>query len=174
VVESDADVSIVVSRVKGVLSEIDPSLPVAKLSKIEDLVSASIAQPRFNMALLVGLALCAALLAAVGVYGVVTYSVTRRTSEIGLRMALGAGAADAFRLVIVAATRGVLLGVVIGLAGAAVLGKAIGSLLFGVAPIDWVTFAAAGIGLVAVGLVAASVPAARAARIDPVLALRQD
>jgi ABC-type antimicrobial peptide transport system permease subunit len=68
----------------------------------------------------------------------------------------------------------VLLGVVIGLAGAAVLGKALGSLLFGVAPIDWVTFAAAGVGLVAVGFVAASVPAARAARIDPVLALRQD
>ena len=174
VVESDADVSVVVSRVKGVLREIDPSLPVAKVSTIEDLVSASIAQPRFNMALLVGLALCAALLAAVGVYGVVTYSVTRRTSEIGLRMALGAGAADAFRLVIVAATRVVLLGVVIGLSGAAMLGKALGSLLFGVAPVDWVTFAAAGIGLVAVGLVAASVPAARAARIDPVLALRQD
>ena len=174
VVESDADVSIVVSRVKGVLGEIDPSLPVAKVSKIEDLVSASIAQPRFNMALLVGLALCAALLAAVGVYGVVTYSVTRRTSEIGLRMALGAGAADAFRLVIMAAMRVVLFGLGLGLAGAAMLGKALGSLLFGVAPIDWVTFAAAGIGLVVVGLVAASVPAARAARIDPVLALRQD
>src|SRR5436190_13090336 len=174
VVESDADVSVVVSRVKRVLGEIDPALPVAKVSKIEDLVSASIAQPRFNMALLVGLALCAALLAAVGVYGVVTYSVTRRTSEIGLRMALGAGAADAFRLVIMAAMRVVLFGLGLGLAGAAVLGKALGSLLFGVAPIDWVTFAAAGIGLVAVGLVAASVPAARAARIDPVLALRQD
>jgi putative ABC transport system permease protein len=68
----------------------------------------------------------------------------------------------------------VLVGVVIGLVGAALLGKALGSLLFGVAPIDWVTFAAAGIGLVAVGFVAASVPAAHASRIDPVLAMRQD
>ena len=157
---------------KGVLGEIDPSLPVAKVSRIEDLVSASIAQPRFNMALLVGLALCAALLAAVGVYGVVTYSVTRRTSEIGLRMALGAGAGDAFRLVVGGAARVVLLGVALGFAGAAALGKALGSLLFGVAPIDSVTFTAAGLALVVVGLLAASVPAARAARIDPAGALR--
>jgi len=174
VVESDADASVVLSGVKGALAAIDRSLPVAKMSRIEDLVSSSIAQPRFNMALLVGLALSAALLAAVGVYGVVTYAVTRRTSEIGVRMALGAGARDAFRMVVMGAGRVVLAGVIVGLAGAAMLGKTFGSLLFGVPPIDLVTYAAAAVALLGVGLVAASVPAARAARIDPAVALRRD
>ena len=82
-----------------------------KVSSIEDLVSASIAQPRFNMTLLAGLALCAALLAAVGVYGVVTYSVARRTSEIGVRMALGADAETTFRLVVGGALKVVGIGV---------------------------------------------------------------
>jgi len=174
VVESDTEVSVVLSRVKGVLATLDRALPVAKVSRIEDVLSASIAQPRFNMALLVGLAVCASLLAAVGVYGVVTYSVTRRTSEIGLRLALGAGAGDAFWLVVMGAAQVVLSGVVIGFGGAALLGKTLGSLLFGVAPMDLVTFLAAGLTLIVAGLLAASVPAARAARIDPALALRQE
>jgi putative ABC transport system permease protein len=174
VVQSDADAGAVASAVKGVLARLDPALPIAKVSRIEDLLSASIAQPRFNMALLIGLAFCAALLAAVGVYGVVTYSVTRRTSEIGLRMALGAGAGDAFRLVVGGAARVVLAGVALGFAGAAALGRAFGSLLFGVPPIDLLTFAASGAALVLVGLLAASVPAARAARIDAAGALREE
>jgi putative ABC transport system permease protein len=164
----------VVSGVKRVLGRLDPALPIARVSRIEALLSASIAQPRFNMALLIGLALSAALLAAVGVYGVVTYSVTRRTPEIGVRMALGAGAGDAFRLVVMGAGRVVLVGVVAGLAGAAMLGKAFGSLLFGVPPLDLVTYSAAALALLGIGLVAASVPAARAARIDPAVALRRD
>jgi putative ABC transport system permease protein len=174
VVESDDDATVVASGVKRALGRLDPALPIAKVSRIEDLVSASIAQPRFNMALLIGLAFCAALLAAVGVYGVVSYSVTRRTSEIGLRMALGAGAGDAFRLVVGGAARVVLVGVALGVAGAAALGKAFDSLLFGVLPFDAVTFTASALALVVVGLLAASVPAARAARIDPAGALRQE
>ena len=174
VVESDDDAGVVAFGVKRVLGRLDPALPIAKVSRIEDLLSASIAQPRFNMALLIGLAFCAALLAAVGVYGVVTYSVTRRTTEIGLRMALGAGTGDAFRLVVGGAARVVLVGVVLGLAGAAALGKAFDSLLFGVPPFDAATFTASGLALVVVGLLAASVPAARAARIDPAGALRQE
>jgi putative ABC transport system permease protein len=174
VVESGEGTEAVVSRVKRVLHGLDPALPIAKVLRIEDLLSASIAQPRFNMALLIGLACCAALLAAVGVYGVVTYSVARRTSEIGLRMALGAGARETFRLVVVGALRVAMAGVVMGVMGAALLGKAIDSLLFGVPPLDFVTFAAASVGLVAVGALSASLPAARAARIDPVKALRQE
>ena len=174
VVQSDQEAAVVASGVKRVLARLDPALPIAKVSRIEELLSASIAQPRFNMALLIGLAFCAALLAAVGVYGVVTYSVTRRTSEIGLRMALGAGAGDAFGLVVGGAARVVLIGVVLGFAGAAALGRAFDSLLFGVLPFDAVTFTSAGFAVVAVGLLAASIPAARAARIEPAGALRQE
>jgi putative ABC transport system permease protein len=174
VVDSGDGTEAVVSRVKRVLRSLDPSLPIAKVSPIEDLVSASVAQPRFNMVLLVGLACCAALLAAVGVYGVVSYSVARRTSEIGLRMALGAGAPETFRLVVGGALRVAMVGVVLGVVGAALLGKAIDALLFGVPTQDVATFGAASVALVAVAVLSASVPAARAARIDPVKALRQE
>jgi len=174
VVHSDLSASAVTTAVKSVLGRLDPDLPLGKVSTIEELVSTSIAQPRFNMALLVGLALCAAVLAAVGVYGVVTYSVTRRTAEIGLRMALGADRARAFRLVIFGALKVVLAGVALGLVGAGVLGRSLEGLLFGVPPLDPLTYAVAGLGVVAVGALAASVPAARASRIDPAEALRQE
>jgi ABC-type antimicrobial peptide transport system permease subunit len=141
---------------------------------MEDLVSASVAQPRFNMTLLAGLALSAALLAAVGVYGVVTYSVARRTSEIGVRMALGADADRTFRLVVFGAVRVVLLGLALGLGGAVAAGRSLQSLLYGVPPIDAMTFAGSAAALLIVGTMAASVPALRAARIDPVSALREE
>nr|MDQ3419825.1 ABC transporter permease [Acidobacteriota bacterium] len=160
--------------VKAVLAALDPRLPIARVSAIEDLVSASIAQRRFNTTLLAGLALCAALLAAVGVYGVVSYSVARRTPEIGVRMALGATAGRTFRLVVLSALKVVSIGVAAGLAGAVVAGRSLQHLLFGVAPFDAMTFIASGLAIVAVAVSAATVPAFRAAKIDPVVALRQD
>jgi ABC-type antimicrobial peptide transport system permease subunit len=126
------------------------------------------------MTLLASLALCAALLAALGVYGVVTYAVARRTTEIGIRMALGADASGTFRMVVVGAAKVVMVGVVVGLAGAALMGKSIESLLFGVPALDVTTYVVAGVSTVVVGLIAAMVPALRATRIDPVTALRQD
>jgi putative ABC transport system permease protein len=174
VMATTADPGAIVKRVKGELAAIDPALPIAKVSRIEDLLSASIAQPRFNMTLLVALALCAALLAAVGVYGVVTYSVTRRTAEIGVRMALGADAGRTFRLVVFGALKVVLAGVVLGLGGAALAGRSLRNLLYGVPPIDPVTFSTCAAGVILIGLVAAALPAMRAARIDPVGALRQE
>jgi ABC-type antimicrobial peptide transport system permease subunit len=174
VVATDLDAGTVARGVKAEMAGLDPRLPIARVSAIEDLVSASIAQRRFNMTLLASLALCAALLAAVGVYGVVTYAVTRRTPEIGVRMALGADAGRTFRLVVLGALKVMLVGVTLGLAGAAAAGRSLQNLLFGVPPFDLLTFVVSGLAIVTVGTVAASVPALRAARIDPVAALRQE
>ena len=174
VVATDASAGTIARGVKAEMAALDPRLPIARVSSIEDLVSASIAQRRFNMTLLAALALCAALLAAVGVYGVVTYSVTRRTAEIGVRMALGADAGRTFRLVVFGALKVVLVGVALGLAGAAAAGRSLQNLLFGIPPFDSFTFIVSGFAIVAVGAFAAMVPALRAARIDPVSALRQE
>ncbi|MBA2306477.1 MAG: ABC transporter permease [Acidobacteria bacterium] len=174
VVATDRAAGTVARGVKTEMAALDPRLPIARVSSIEDLVSASIAQRRFNMTLLAALALCAALLAAVGVYGVVSYAVARRTPEIGVRMALGADAGRTFRLVVLGALKVVLIGVGLGLAGAAAAGRSLQNLLFGVPPFDAVTFLVSGLAIVTVGVFAATVPALRAARIDPVRALRED
>ena len=159
---------------RAVLAGLDPSLPFGQISRLDDLVSASIAQPRFNMLLIIGLALSAAALAAVGVYGLVTYSVTRRTVEIGLRAALGAQPRQTFVLVVRGALKLILVGVAAGLVCAAALGKSLERLLFGVSAFDSATYIAAGLTLIVVGLLAATTPALRASRIDPVRALRQE
>ena len=173
VIATDLSAADIASRMRAAVARQDPQLPLAAVSAIEDLVSASIAQPRFNMALLAGLALSAALLAAVGVYGVVTYSVTRRTGEIGIRMALGADARLTFTDVVTGALRVVAVGVVVGLTAAAILSQWVRALLFGVSPIDLMTYVVAGSTLVALGLAAAAIPALRASRIDPVRAIRE-
>ncbi len=159
VVPTALPMSEVATAARSVLAGVDPALPFAKVSRIEDLVSASIAQPRFNMLLIIGLALSAAALAAVGVYGLVTYSVTRRTVEIGLRAALGAQPRQAFWLVVGGALRLVVAGVIVGVAGAAALSRSLESLLFGVSAFDPATYVAAGLSLVVVGLAAATMPA---------------
>jgi putative ABC transport system permease protein len=159
---------------RTLLAGLDPAVPMGRVSTMEQLLADSIAQPRFNTTLLVGLALSAALLAAIGVYGVVTYAVARRTSEIGLRMALGAGAGVTFRHVVGGAVRVVAVGVITGLVGAALVGESLRSLLFGVTPFDPATFAGTGLAVIACGALASSIPAWRAARIDPVEALREE
>jgi putative ABC transport system permease protein len=174
VVQSDLDSGAVASAVRTQVARLDPGLPIGAVSPIEDLLSTAIAQPKFNMVLLASLALCAALLAAVGVYGVVTYTVARRTSEIGLRMALGADPERTYRFVVLGALKIVGVGVVIGLGGAAAMGRWLESMLFGVPALDPMTYAAAGVALVLIGIAAASLPALRAAQVDPLVALRQD
>ena len=174
VLATELEPGAVARMVKAEMTGLDPLLPIAKVSAMEDLVAASIAQRRFNMTLLVALALSAALLAAVGVYGVVAYSVTRRTPEIGVRMALGADAERTFRLVVFGAVRVVLVGVALGLLGAVVASRSLRHLLFGIPPLDMLTFTASALAIVAVGAAAASLPALRASRIDPVVALRQE
>jgi putative ABC transport system permease protein len=173
VVRTDLGPGDVASRIRTVLRTIDPDLPVAAVSGIDELVSDAVAQPRFNMALLASLAISAALLAAVGVYGVVTYSVSRRRTEIGVRMALGADAERTFRHVVLDALRVIFVGIALGLGAAALAGRWMASLLFGVSPVDFVTYATAGLAVAVIGAIAASVPARRASRIDPVKALRE-
>jgi putative ABC transport system permease protein len=174
VVATDLPLGDATARARSVLAAVDPTLPFGRISRIEDLVSASIAQPRFNMLLIIGLALSAAALAAVGVYGLVTYAVARRTVEIGVRSALGAQPRQTFSLVVAGALKLVMAGVIAGLAGAAAMGRSFESLLFGVSAVDPATYVAAGLAVIAVGLAAAALPALRASRIDPVRALRQE
>jgi putative ABC transport system permease protein len=173
VIETARPAATVARAVRAELAQVDGQVPIAAVTSLEDAVSASIAQPWFNMILLTGLALCAALLAAIGVYGVVTHPVARRTTEIGIRMALGADARATFLMVVRRALRVVATGVIAGVGGAMVFGTSVERLLYGVPALDPATFGVAA-ALLIVGLGAAVAPALRATRIDAVNALRDE
>lgn len=174
VIHTEGDAAAVSAVVRERVRAIDPSLPVTRIATMEQLISESLAQPRFNMVLLVGLAASALLLAAVGIYGVVSYSVVQRTGEIGVRMALGADAGATRVLVIRQAMTVVALGVAMGLAAAIAVGRLMSGLLYGIGPNDPVTLLVSSVVLLGVAAAAAAVPAARATRVDPVVALRAD
>jgi ABC-type antimicrobial peptide transport system permease subunit len=142
------------------------------LVTLPELLHGSVSPQRFTLLLLGGFALLALVLAAVGVYGVMSYLVRRRTHEFGVRSALGASAGTLVRSVIGGALRLTLIGVAIGLVGAWLLTKSLGSLLFEVSATDPTTFAAIALLLTAIGVVASALPARRAARADPLVALR--
>jgi putative ABC transport system permease protein len=141
---------------------------------MEDVIDISVAQRRLTMLLLSIFAGLALVLAAVGIYGVIGYSVSQRTQEIGIRMALGAPRAAVLRMVVGQAMALALVGVVVGAAGAWLLSRVMQKLLFGVTASDPVTFLAVSALLALVAAVAASVPGLRATRIDPVIALRSE
>lgn len=172
VVYTEADPEGVSTVVRERIRVLDPGLPVTRIATMEQLISESVAQPRFNMVLLVGLAASALLLAAVGIYGVVSYSVAQRTGEIGVRMALGADAGATRVLVIRQAMTVVALGVAAGLAAAVAVGRLMSGLLYGIGPNDPLTLLVSSVVLLGVAAAAAAVPAARATRVDPVVALR--
>lgn len=172
VIWSDLDPAKLVAAARAEIKLMDPALPISRVATIEELLSTSLAQPRFNMALLIGFAVCALVLAAVGIYGVISYSVVQRSGEIGMRMALGADAGDTFRLVVGQALGYVVAGGVLGLAGALAVSRLISGLLFGVSLLDPVTLIAGFFILMMVAAAAASIPARRATRVDPVSALR--
>jgi putative ABC transport system permease protein len=164
-----------VARAVGeAVREVDPGLEAAALRPLSDVVSETVAQPRFQVALVSSFAVLALLLAAVGIYGVLSYSVAQRTREIGIRMALGADRGAVLRLVTGEGLRLALAGVVVGLLGAAGATRVLAGLLFDVRPLDLPTFAAAAAGLALVALAASAVPALRASRVAPMSALRQD
>ena len=152
----------------------DRNLAIANFGTMKDLVSASIIQQRFILLLLACFAGLALLLAAVGIYGVMSYAVTQRTHEIGIRMALGASMGDVLKLIVRNGIALTLIGVAIGLALAFALTRLMTSLLFGVTPTDALTFAMVSGGLVLVALVACFIPARRATKVDPLVALRYE
>jgi predicted permease len=165
------------SVVEGIRAEIRraaPDLPIVGTLTMDEAVAASVAQPRFRMVLLVLFAVAATLIATCGLYGLMAYAVTQRRREIGVRMALGAQRRDVLRLVLTRALRIVVAGLIVGLAGAAGVTRVLQRFLFGVTPTDPIAFAIVTLLLMAVGLMAAWLPARRATRIDPCAALRAE
>jgi predicted permease len=165
------------SVVEGIRAEIRraaPDLPIVGTLTMDEAVAASVAQPRFRMWLLVLFAMTATLIATCGIYGLMAYAVTQRRREIGVRMALGADCRDVLRLVLTRALRIVAAGLIVGLAGAVGVTRVLQTFLFGVTPTDPMAFTIVTLLLMAVGLMAAWLPARRATRIDPCVALRAE
>ena len=153
---------------------IDKDQPVFDVHTMEEVRAISLALQSFSSVMLSVFAGVALLLAAIGIYGVMAFTVTQRTHEIGIRMALGARAGDVLKLMLRNGMSQALLGVVVGLAGAYGLTRVLASLLFGVKPTDFVTFSIVTLGLLVVAFLACYIPARRATRVDPLVALRYE
>jgi putative ABC transport system permease protein len=174
VARTQADPAAMTQAIKKQIWKVDPQLPVSKVKTMSEVSAASFAARRFNMLLLAIFAGLALLLAAVGIYGVMSYAVTQRTQEIGIRMALGARGTDVLKLVIRNGLTLTLIGVAIGLAGAVALTRLLTTLLFGVTPTDATTFVAVSVVLIVIALLACYLPARRATKVDPLVALRYE
>jgi ABC-type antimicrobial peptide transport system permease subunit len=164
----------VAGAIRQRIAAFDPQLLVLRIRPMDALVSGALSRPRFNLMLLSAFAAVALLLSALGIYGVLAYLVTQRTREIGIRIAIGARSADVRRLVMRDGLTAVAWGVCVGIAGSVLLGRAIGSLLFGVSPLDAVSLIGGPSLLLLVALLACVVPVRRAARVDQIVALRTD
>ncbi len=163
-----------VSPITNVIHQIDRDVPVLDVVTMDEILNTSLSQQRLNMLLLVAFAGLALLLAAVGIYSVLSYSVRRRGREIGVRMALGAQIHDILRMVVYEGMRPTLIGVAIGLGGALALGRVLSSVIYGVSATDPLTFGAVSVLLAGVAFLASFLPALRAARIEPMRALRDE
>jgi len=170
----EGDEAELAQAIRAEIAALAPALPITRVTTMEELVSDSLAQPRFNMALLLGFALCALILAAVGIYGVIAYSVVQRTGEIGIRMALGSDGPRTFRLVVGQTFIYVLAGGAVGVAGAILASRIVRGLLFEVSPLDPLTLVGVVLVLMITALGAAALPAQRATGIDPVAALTRE
>jgi putative ABC transport system permease protein len=174
VVRTTTDPLSLVSAVRREVQALDPNQPVFNVSTMESTLDQSLATEKLSMGLLAALASLALILAAVGIYGVLSYTVMQRTHEIGIRMAIGAQRRDVFTMVIGRGMKLVLTGVALGLIGAFSLTRLMRTMLFGVAPTDPVTFVSIAILLTAIAMLACYVPGRRATKVDPLVALRYE
>jgi predicted permease len=162
------------SAATSAVHQVGPDIPVVNVLSMEDVIAQSMSPQRFNFFLLASFAALALLLAAVGIYGVLSYTVRRRVREIGIRMALGASNSDVLRMVVTDGMKPILVGVAVGLAAALALSRLVASLVFGVHPTDPLTFTVVVLILITVGILANILPAYRATRIEPVRTLREE
>jgi putative ABC transport system permease protein len=174
VVSGSLPASALAPAARAQVHALDPTIALNDVQPISTLASEVVAEPRFRTALLGAFAALALALATVGVFGVLSYFVTQRTQEIGIRMALGARPADVVRLVVARGVTLAAIGIAIGLVAAIPLTRSMQALLFEVQPTDIPTFAAVGLGLAAIAAAASYLPARRATRIDPITALRME
>jgi predicted permease len=174
VARTTVDPASLVSAFKARIWSLDNAVPISDVITMDDVVDNATAQPRFYMFLLSVFAAVALVLATVGIYGVMSYAVSLRTQEIGVRIALGANRSDVLRLIVAEGMRIVLIGGSVGLIAALALSRLMSSLLFGIRPTDLATFLSVPIGLALLALIACYMPAARATRIDPMSALRSE
>ncbi len=174
VVRAENDPMSLAALIRHEVAALDPEQPVARVATMDELKEASTAQPRFRTFLIGSFAGIALLLSAIGIYGVMAYTVSRRTGEIGVRMALGARRVDILRLIFGESMALTLLGVLFGLVGAYAATRVMKSLLFGVASTDPFTFAGVTLLLCSVALLASFIPARRASRVDPIVALHYE
>jgi putative ABC transport system permease protein len=173
-VKTDGDPMALLPMVRRKVRDLDAELPLATVRTMDDWVRNSAAQPRLSASLVGAFAGAAVVIAALGIYGVLAFSVNRRTREIGVRIALGARASSVVRLVVREGMSMAALGIGFGVLGALGLGRAVASLVYGVTPADPATFVLVAAGLAAVSLASCWLPARRAARVDPLVALREE
>ena len=174
VLRAQGEPTAIANAARNVIRTLDPEQPVADVRPMESLIGTSVARARFNTLLLTIFAVVALLLASLGIYGVVAYSVAQRTREIGVRMALGARRMDVLRLVVRRGMTLALGGVAIGVAASFALTRLMETLLFNVSATDPLTFAGIPLLLIFVALLACLIPARRAAKVDPMVALRYE
>jgi predicted permease len=174
IVRTAADPRSALTSIRAAVSALDRDVPVARLYTLDQLMNESVAAPRFRTALVTLFAILGLVLAAIGIYGVMAYTVSQRARELGLRVALGATTRDVMRLVLVEAFALAAAGVGLGVAGAVATTRLMAALLFGVTPTDPATFASIAALLMAVALAGSYVPARRATRVDPMATLRSE
>jgi putative ABC transport system permease protein len=174
VIRSTADPMALANSLRAEVSALDRGVPISQVQTMDQLLDQSVAQPRFNLVLLGVFAAVSLLLAAIGIYGILSSGVRARTQEIGIRMALGAEKSTVLRLVVGQGIRLALLGVVIGLVAAAICTRFLSGMLYQVRPLDMGTFAGVALGLLVVAALASYIPARRAAKVDPIIALRHE